>query len=612
MTRPTEKLAKPPKAGGILIRGNSASPGLGTAVAFWIEDVVSSSYRRKLSPRQVPYERARFHKAVDDAIAELKVLEKKITGGQPAGVKDIFAVHRMMLADPDIQSRIENLIRTRRICSEWAVEETYENIARVFSQMKNRHLATRREDVKDAMRFMLDHLAGSASPAKTSNGRLRLPTRPFIAVSRELSPAQTAGFVSSRIVGMVTHMGGRSSHAAIIAREIGIPLVFGLSLKHLARIKSGDRLCIDGGAGTVRVNPPVSFLSRFKRRVAEIHVLHREHLRTASQPPRTLDGVDVSIQANVDTADEISGVKSYGACGVGLFRTEYLYLSDRLPGEEYLYREYRRVVRSMAPRPVVVRTMDLGGDKFLSPIEFPSDLNPMLGMRAIRLCLAQPKLLMPQLRAALRASVSGNLKLCLPMISTVEEIIEVRKHIHAAARELSRRRIPYRMPPLGIMVEVPAVAVRIDRYIDHADFFSIGTNDLIQYTLAVSRTQQQVAHLYRPLNPSILWLLWRVVRVCTEAGKDVSLCGEEANNPLMTPFLLGIGLRGLSMAPPAIPYIKKLVCGLDVPQCREFATDMLNFAATHDVEQYIQSRVRPVVRAVIPKYFRYVSIQGDA
>lgn len=598
-------------AHSLVLRGHSASPGLAVGRAFWVVDAQPDAPHRKISRRDVRAEGIRLKKAYREACLELKDLETKISAAQPPGLKDIFSVHRLMLDDPVIRARIDESIRRNLICAEWAVERCYEDIVRSFARMKNRIVAARRDDVQDAMHFLLGHLAGGPR-MPVANGSLKnLPQRPFVAVAHELSPAQTAALMPSKIAGMVTRLGGRSSHAAIIAREMGIPLIFGLPAKSLNQIHPDDILCIDGAAGRVLVNPPSGQSERFRTRISSVKKMQLVHLKAAALPTRTADGVEVFLRANIESGEEGPMVKKYGAAGVGLFRTEYLYLGPIAPDEESLYRAYRKVARGVSPAPLVVRTMDLGGDKFLSPVEFSPDLNPMLGMRAIRLCLAQPKLFLPQIRAALRAAVSGNIKLCLPMVSAVEEIMEVRKLMDHAMRNLARRRVPFRQMPVGIMVEVPSVAIRIDRFLPHADFFSIGTNDLVQYTLAVSRTQEQVAYLYRPMNPSVLWLLSRIVGICADAKKDVSLCGEEANNPLIVPFLLGIGLRDLSMAPPAILDIKKLISGLDIPQCRAIAADMLELASTREVERYIRMEVYPMLKTIIPQHYSYISMESE-
>lgn len=595
----------------MVLRGHSASPGLAMGRAFWVIDAPPAMPHRQIPRREVSKELKRLAAAYRTARLEILDLETIVTLKQQAGLKEIFAVHRLMLEDPIIRKRIDDGVRKDLIGAEWAVEKAFDDVIRGFSKMKNPHLAARLDDVKDVMRFLLDHLSGNPRAARLAGPAQKLPDIPFVAVAHEISPARTAALLHSKIAAMVTRLGGRTSHAAIIAREMGIPLVFGLPARNLNGIKTADVLLVDGTAAAVVVNPAAAAVRRFQNRLAAIQKIRQSHLKGAALPSRTSDGVDVHLNANIDVEDELPMVKKYGACGVGLFRTEYLYLRTPVPDEEALYRAYRHVAKAVAPGPLVVRTMDLGGDKFLSPIEFPADMNPMLGMRAIRLCLAQPKLLIPQIKAALRANRAGNLRLCLPMVSAVEEIIEVRKHLDAATRDLERRRVPFRGMPLGIMVEVPSVAVRIDRFIPHADFFSIGTNDLVQYTLAVSRTQEQVAYLYRPLHPSILWLLSRVVQFCSEAGKPVSLCGEEANNPLIVPFLLGIGLRDLSMAPPAILDIKKLISGLDIPKCRRIADDMLEFSTTLEVERYIRSEVYPILKSIIPQHYSYISLESE-
>ncbi|MBI4179644.1 phosphoenolpyruvate--protein phosphotransferase [bacterium] len=594
-----------------ILRGHSASPGLAAGIAFWVVENSHATPRRRISRAEVSSEMGRLRAAARSASEELNALSGKLSSRQTAGFRDIFSAYTLILHDPAVLSRIEERIRRDRICADWAAEDIYNNVAAAFSRMKNRHLAARREDVEDVKRFLLDHLSPESRRGPGSGVAQGLPRSPFIAVAHELTPAQTAALLPSRVVGMVTRLGGRTSHVAIMAREIGIPHVFGLKAEQLGMIRNEDRLLVDGAAGKLFVNPAAGYARKFERRVTAVKRMQKEERKDDSLPVRTRDGAEISLRANIETDQDVHLSKSFGACGVGLFRTEYLYLRDTFPDEEALYRAYRGAARQAAPHPLHLRTMDLGGDKFLSAIEFPPDLNPMLGMRAIRLCLARPKLLLPQLRAACRANTLGNVRLCLPLVTAVEEVLEVRKHLDRAARNLAQRKIPHRVPPLGIMVEVPSVAIRIDRFLPHADFFSIGTNDLVQYTLAVSRTQESLAHLYQPFNPSILWLLARVAKFCSDARKPVSLCGEEAHNPLYIPFLLGIGIHDLSMAPPALPDIKKLIRGLDLPRCYAISRTMLELPTTFDVERYIRTEVYPMVKTIIPKHYSYIPLESE-
>jgi len=492
------------------------------------------------------------------------------------------------------------------MCAEWAVEDSYEEVAAVFSKMKNRHLAARRDDVKDVSRFLLDLLleTDGADPARRANlpdrpsllspgaSLANLPDQPFIAVAHEISPAQTAALISSKVVGMVTRVGGRTAHAAIIARDMGIPLIFGIPAKAINRIVVGETLIIDGSAGHVWVSPTPALSRRYHSRLTAYKKIQRSHLKEASLPGRTADGVDIHLRANIEMAHEVMILKKYGAEGIGLFRTEYLYLRRRIPSEDELFQVYRRVARSVFPGPLVVRTMDLGGDKFLSPLEFPPDLNPMLGMRAIRLCLAQPKLLMAQLRAALRANASGNIRLCLPMISGVEEIEQVRDYLNRAQRELSRERQVFRPLPLGIMVEVPSVAVCLERYLIHADFFSIGTNDLIQYTLAVDRTDERVSDRYEPLHPAVLRLIRQVRRGAVRRGIPVAVCGEMASDPVLLPLLVGCGLTEFSMTPGALPMARRVVEETNAAEMARIAARVLALGTVDEIEQYLLDAFR--------------------
>jgi len=414
----------------------------------------------------------------------------------------------------------------------------------------------------------------------------------MIVAARDLSPADTAQMVHSRVIGFITDMGSKSSHTAIMARSLEIPAVVGL--KNVSQlVKTGDVIAIDGFTGEVVINPDAATRQRFQELKKSFRSYRTQLPKYRRLPAVTLDGNPVQLLANIELLEELGAVKRYGAEGVGLYRTEFLFMNRKdLPSEEEHYQNYRKVAEAVFPRPAVIRTLDIGGDKFVSQLELAPELNPAMGLRAIRFCLKEPKIFKSQLKGILRAGELGNLKIMLPMISGVEEVRAARDVIEEAQAELKKDRARFAAEiPIGIMVETPSAVAAADLLAREVDFFSIGTNDLIQYSLAIDRANEQVAYLYEPLHPGVL----RMIRQVADAGQaqkiGVAICGEMAGDPFYTAVLLGLGLEELSMSPYSIPRIKRMIRMIDQGEARNLVDRLLGVSTGSEIASLLAKKM---------------------
>lgn len=563
------------------LRGLAGSPGVAVGTALVVGDLHAIFARRHVHSAQFGSELGRVKAAVTKAQESLREVGARLAQEQTP----ILDAYVLMLADPMLHERIERHVREEKKCAEWAVMSAAEEIAKLFPTDADAYIVERRHDVEFIGDRLLRALTGSPDRIIP---RLH---QPAIIVARDLSPADTAGLVKEPALGFVTEVGTRTSHTAIMARALEIPAVVGAD-GALAAIRTGDTLVVDGIRGEVLINPSDSQLAEAHARAARHLAFTRVLLTSRHDLCATKDGERVLLKANVELPAEAALALDHGAEGIGLYRTEFLYI-DRLtqPDEQEQYETYRAIAQTVAPRPVTLRTFDIGGDKFVSSFQLPAEMNPALGLRAVRLALSQPGVFLVQLRAMVRATAHGNVRIMIPMVAGVEEMRAVRVLLDQAIAEVDARGLARAAHiPLGMMIEVPSAAVMADLFARHAEFFSIGTNDLIQYSLAVDRTNRQLAKLASPYHPAILRLIHGVVQAGRTRSIPVSICGAVASDVLAAPLLVGLGIRRLSMEAAAIPEVKAALGRVFLAECQDAATAALTCDTADDVEALLNKR----------------------
>lgn len=518
----------------------------------------------------------RFDAAIEQVRSELRGLHSSVPTGAPPEMGAFLDLHLMILADSNFSVVPRTLIQSRRCNAEWALVQQMEAIAAQFDQIEDPYLRERKNDIEQVAERVLKAMPGNALHSAPR------PTREhdFIVVAHDLSPADMILFKQHQFAGFVTDLGGVTSHTAIVARSLAIPAIVGL---HNARamIRENELLIIDGREGFLIVNPNEQVLEQFRRRRDQIEADRRKLKSLRSTRAATLDGHEVRLQANIELPQDVEEAREAGASGIGLFRSEFLFLNRAsLPEEDEQFEAYRQVVMSMNGMPVTIRTLDLGADKVLAGSSAQQAPNPALGLRAIRYCLAEPQIFLTQLRALLRASHHGKIRVLIPMLAHAHEIDQTLAAIVQAKSELDERGIPYdRSIQVGGMIEIPAAALSLGYFVRKLDFLSIGTNDLIQYTLAIDRNDDTVAHLYEPLHPAVLQLIMQTIIAADKAGIAVAVCGEMAGDLTATRLLLGLGLREFSMHPAQLLSIKREVLGTDLGQVTALAKRVMR---THD------------------------------
>ncbi len=585
-----------------MISGIPASPGFAVGEAYLLERGSITVEERTLEPDEIPAEIERFELALDLARSGVKALQKRIAQSMGEEGIGIFGVHLMILQDPMV---VEETIK--------GVQQSLINSATVFSDIMTRlrdglsnaddeYLAQRALDIEDVRRRVLGHLV--------PGGRLFLKQlqRPVVVIARELTPSETAQLDPEKVLAFVTEAGGRTSHAAIMARSLGVPAVAGVS-RITERARTGSLVAVDGTSGQVALNPDERTIKFFESQKAIFAELERELLKLKNLPAVTLDGREVELSANVEDPMDMENVIRYGASGIGLLRTEYLYLDrGELPQEDEQYADYREIVEKAAPDSVIIRTFDLGGDKIGVGPKSPLEGNPSLGWRAIRVSLSEIELFHTQLRAILRASAHGSVKILFPMISGLEELRQSKEALERARESLREKGIPFDEDiPVGIMMELPSACVMADTMALEADYLSLGTNDLIQYSLAVDRGNPRVAYLYQELHPAILKQIKAVIDAGHRHGRWVGMCGEMAANPLATMILIGMGLDEFSMSPELLPEIKKIIRSCTHAEAKACADEALQETTIEGVTRVARRYMRGKLGDLITEMLNHVT-----
>ncbi|MGQ9608715.1 MAG: phosphoenolpyruvate--protein phosphotransferase [bacterium] len=564
------------------LEGVSASPGvaIGKAFLFQKEDIDVPSHT--ISDADVEREIEYFEFMLKQTTNELEEIRKRTEIEMSGSHAELFKAHKLLLRDPMFVDAVVNEIRLDKSNAALAVKRVTTNLIEQFSKIDNEYMKGRVSDIRDIGRRVIQNLLGRS---KTDLSNLM---EQVIVIAHDLSPSDTALMNKEMVIGFATDVGSKTSHTAIMARALQIPAVVGLGFI-TSKVKNGDLVIIDGTHGKVLVNPENNVFQEYLIEQSKFLEFEQSLECLKDLPVITIDNHKIELACNIEVPEEIDYVAKYGANGIGLYRTEYLYIRKKeMPSEEEQYLAYKEAAEKVAPESVIIRTLDLGGDKFASYLEFTDDVSSMMGLRAIRLCLQRPDIFFPQLRAILRASVHGKIKIMFPMVSSIEELRSAKEKFNEAKEQLTREGIPFD-PNLevGVMIEVPSAAMTADILAKEADFFSIGTNDLIQYTIAVHRVNPEVTYLYEPLNPAVLRLIQHVVDIAHKNNIWVGICGEMAGDPLAIPLLLGMGLDELSVSPSSIPEIKKIIRSLSIEESIRIKNFAMTLTTARDIERYV-------------------------
>ncbi len=569
------------------------SPGVAVGAAYCIHEIFVNPKSKRLADREITAELARYEAARDQVSHSLHALQQKVERQVSREAGAIFGVHEAILRDVAFTSKVRSWIVNERMTAQAALHRLLEEYTALFSRTHDEYLKERLADVRDVVVRLSTFLSDVLQ--QTSK---QLLSGPLIVVADELLPSHAVGLGEMEVQGIVTQRGSQTSHAAIIARSRGIPAVAGVS-GILRQVKTGDTLVVDGRDGHVAINPDAEALSAYLKLEREFFYLQDQLAENRDQPALTADGTPISLMANINGVADARSATAMGACGVGLFRTEYLYLTHRdIPDEQEQLDVYRQIIQESPEHRVTIRTLDIGGDKTVPYLGHThQEANPFLGWRSIRLSFEHPEFFMTQIRAVLRAAADlpkeqGEVRLLFPMITTLEEMRRVRTLVRRTERQLQREGKPVGRVPIGMMLEVPAAAVALDLIMEVVDFVSIGSNDLIQYLMAADRDNPKVNHLCQPLSPAVLRMLNHVVHSCNQAGTPVTLCGEMAGQPRAFALLLGMGLRNFSMSPAFVPRMKQLASKMAVADAEQMLQRVLELKTAAEVGRYMTKQMR--------------------
>jgi len=570
-----------------LMKGIAVSKGVAIGKAYLLDRSKFCILKQPLEEHEVEKEIERFRDAIEKTKVQMSDIKKRAQK-----IADKYAVildtYTLLLDDDILVNDTIESIRKNKTNAEWTLNQTLQNFLNLFDNINDDYLKGKKDDLDLLVQAILRNLIGH------SQETLSDIQEPVIIVTHSLSPSDTLSMPRNFIKGLATETGGKTSHVGIFAAALGIPAVTGI--KNLtSQINTGDNMVVDGIDGEVITHPDDKKTEYYLKKQENYRRYEERLLANIHQRAETLDGHHIHLLANIESSQEVKTLRNFGSEGVGLYRTEFLYMSaSNLPGEKELYENFKAVAQEMDDKPVVIRTLDIGMDKQLAGIQTNDEDNPALGLRGIRLSLVKPELFLSQLKGILRASFYGNVKVLYPMVSSVTEIIQANKLLQEAKTVLKENQIPFDDDiEIGAMIETPAAAICIDHILKHVDFVSIGTNDLVQYTLAVDRVNETVAHLYQPFHPSVIRSLKQIFVAANKAGKKVSICGEMGGDPMATMLLLGLGkLEDLSMEPHSIPKVKKIIRLIRLDEARQMADHVLNLSSVEEISRFIAEEMR--------------------
>ncbi len=560
------------------VQGIGVSPGVAVGPVFLLTTDEDRVVERSIGDDEIPREIARFEEALIATRRQLHEIQRQVSEAIGQESASIFDAHLLVVDDRSLVEEVIRGLSVHKKNVETVLRLVADRYAQALLRVEDDYLRERAVDVRDVTRRILRNLSGNSS---ISLGRLM---QPCIVVAHDLAPSDAATLNKEKVIAFATDLGSPTSHTAIMARALGIPAVVGLR-DISVRVSTGEQILLDGGKGVFLLHPTPEDLEHYGKAEATRRTIQHSLARLRDVPAETLDGYHVQLSANIELPSDLDSVIEHGASGVGLFRTEYLYLSRKtLPTEEEQLAIYTQVAERLKPAHAVIRTLDLGGDKFFSHVKMPQEVNPFMGWRAIRFCLAQPEIFKTQLRAILRASRIGNVKIMYPMISNLEELLKANELLEQCKAELREKGQPFDEEiDVGMMIEVPSAALTVHLLAPHVDFFSLGTNDLVQYTLAVDRVNERIAYLYQPTHPAIIRLIKNTIDVGHQHGIWTGICGEMASNPAMVPLLIGLGVDEFSVSASMVPVVKDVVRKLRFSEAEALADDMLKLESASGI-----------------------------
>jgi phosphotransferase system enzyme I (PtsI) len=564
-----------------ILKGIGASAGIAIAKAYRLEEPELKIEKKEITDKEA--EKQRFKQAIEKSKSELETIKEHANRELGADKAEIFAAHLLVLSDPELLNPVIDKVSSEGVNAEFAMKETADMFVSMFEAMDNEYMKERAADIRDVTKRVIAHLLGVQIPNPS------LISEEVIIIAEDLTPSDTAQLNRQYVKGFTTDIGGRTSHSAIMARSMEIPAVVGTKTA-TDGIENGVMVIVDGLDGDVIIDPSSDVIAQYEEKKAKFEAQKAEWAKLVNEPTVSKDGVHVELAANIGTPADVKGVLENGGEAVGLYRTEFLYMGrDQLPTEDEQFDAYKTVLERMEGKPVVVRTLDIGGDKELPYLNLPKEMNPFLGFRAIRLCLEEQDIFRTQLRALLRASSYGNLKIMFPMIATVSEFREAKAILLEEKEKLVASGVQVSDSiEIGIMVEIPSTAVMADLFAKEVDFFSIGTNDLIQYTMAADRMNERVSYLYQPYSPAILRLVSMVIEAAHKEGKWAGMCGEMAGDPIAIPLLLGLGLDEFSMSATSILPARTQIKALSKEQAQSVKETVLNMSTTEEVVAFVK------------------------